>query len=86
MYGADVIQCYVGDIECSVDRPIKELKAYQKVFLEPGESKKVQLYLYKDAFEFYDVKKDDFVIEPGQFRVYVGDSLDNCGAAGDITL
>lgn len=86
MYGADVIQCYVGDVECSVDRPIKELAAYQKVFLEPGESKKVQLYLYKDAFEFFDVKKDDFVIEPGQFRVYVGDSLDNCETAGDITV
>lgn len=86
MYGADVIQCYVQDVECSVLRPLKELAAYQKVFLEPGESKQVQLYLYRSAFEFYDVNKEDFVIEPGQFRVYIGDSSDNCEAAGVITL
>lgn len=86
MYGADVIQCYVQDVECSVLRPLKELAAYQKVFLEPGESKQVQLYLYRSAFEFYDVNKEDFVIEQGQFRVYIGDSSDNCEAAGVITL
>lgn len=86
LYGADVIQCYIQDMECSVERPLKELAAYKKVFLEPGESEKVQLYLYKDAFEFYDIKRKDFVIEPGQFKVYVGDSLDNCEAAGIITI
>ncbi len=84
--GADVVQCYVQDVECSVERPLKELKAYKKVFLEPGQSKSIQLYLYEDAFEFYDVKREDFVIEPGQFRVYIGDSSDNCEIIGSITI
>lgn len=84
--GADVIQCYVQDMECSVERPLKELKAYKKVFLEPGESRSVELYLYEDAFGFYDVKSGDFVIEHGQFKVYVGDSSDNCMAALVITI
>ena len=86
MAGAEVIQCYVQDVESSVERPVKELKAYKKVFLNPGEEKNVTLYLDKHAFEFYDVSKADFIVEPGTFVIYIGNSSDNCELAGVVEL
>lgn len=56
--GAEVIQLYVGKNGSSpVERPIRELKGYQKVYLEPEEEKFVTLYLSKDAFSYYDVNR-----------------------------
>ncbi len=76
--GAEVVQCYVRDCECSVERPMKELKAYSKVFLQPGESKTVSFTLPRSAFAYYDVQYGDFNIEYGDFEIYVGTSSDNC--------
>lgn len=76
--GAEVVQCYVEDCECSVERPVKELKAYSKVFLQPGESKSVTLTLPRKAFAFYDVSCKEFKVEPGEFEIYVGTSVENC--------
>lgn len=76
--GAEVVQCYVRDCECSVERPVKELKAYSKVFLQPGESKTVSFTLPRSAFAYYDVQYGDFNIEYGDFEIYVGTSSDKC--------
>lgn len=76
--GAEVVQCYVRDCECSVERPVKELKAYSKVFLQPGESKTVSFILPRSAFAYYDVQYGKFNIEYGDFEIYVGTSSDNC--------
>lgn len=76
--GTEVVQCYVTDCECSVERPLKELKAFQKVFLEPGETKTVTLSLPYSALAFYDVTKGDFTVEPGRFVISVGNSSDCC--------
>lgn len=73
--GAEVVQCYVADCECSVERPVKELKAYEKVFVQPGNSEKVVLTLPRRAFAFYDVRERDFVVEPGAFEIHVGNSV-----------
>jgi len=62
-YGAEVVQLYVGDDKCSVERPVKELKGYEKVFLYPGQTKTVDIELDNSAFEFYSVKKHKWVIE-----------------------
>ena len=78
MFGAEVVQCYVSDVECSVERPIKELKGFEKVFLTPGQSKTVTMELDEEAFAFYDVEKKDFVVEPGAFKILVGNASDNC--------
>ena len=52
--GAEVVQLYVGSHDCGVVRPVKELKAYERVALEPGETKRVLLRLEEDAFCYYD--------------------------------
>jgi beta-glucosidase len=78
MAGAEVVQCYVTDCACSVERPLKELKAYSKVFLQPGEKREVSLSLPRSAFAFYSVEEREFVVEPGEFLLQVGNASDNC--------
>lgn len=72
--GAEVVQLYVQDKEASVERPEKELKAFQKVFLQPGESKEVTLTLNERAFQFYDEGKKGWTLEPGEFTLLIGTS------------
>lgn len=72
--GSEVAQLYVGDEVASVPRPEKELKGYEKVRLEPGETKSVEIRLSPDAFAFYDMNRHDFVVEPGDFTISVGAS------------
>ena len=67
--GAEVVQCYVGDAEASVARPPQELKAFAKVWLEPGATGEATLELDRRAFAFWDVTTDDWVVEPGEFDV-----------------
>ena len=72
--GAEIAQVYVTDDECSVVRPEKELKGFDKVYLKPGESKRVQVRLDDEAFRFYSLESHDFVVEPGTFTVSVASS------------
>jgi len=74
---AEVAELYVGDSHASVPRPVKELKAFAKVNLKPGETKRVTLTLDRRAFSFYDVKTKDWIAEPGDFTILVGSSSDN---------
>lgn len=75
--GAEVVQVYVGDKQARVPRPVRELKAFQKVTLQPGETKTVQLALDRAAFAFYDTNRHDWVVEPGPSEIAVGDSSRN---------
>lgn len=72
--GAQVIQLYVQDVKASVDRPVKELKAFQKVFLQPGETQTVTLSLNERAFQFYDEATHSWKAEPGKFNLLIGTS------------
>jgi beta-glucosidase len=72
--GAEVIQIYVSDDECSIDRPSKELQGFEKIFLQPGQEKTVQITLNESAFQFYSEAKHKFTIEPGSFTIYAGTS------------
>lgn len=74
--GSDVVQLYITDLKCSVDRPVKELKAFQKVVLKPGETKTVTLKTDKRALSFWDEETNDWKAEPGEFMAQVGDSSD----------
>ena len=71
--GAEVVQLYIRDEFSSVVRPIKELKAFQKVYLKAGESKEVTFTLTKENLMFYNEKLEK-IFEPGNFLVYVGSS------------
>jgi beta-glucosidase len=84
--GAEVAELYVGDTHASVPRPVKELKGFAKITLEPGETKPITLTLDRRAFSFYDVKKHDWSAEPGEFTISVGGSSDNIQLRGKFTL
>ena len=84
--GAEVAQVYVHDDQASVKRPEKELKGFQKVFLQPGESKTVTLTLNTNAFQFYDEAKKAWVLEPGKFGVLVGGSSRDIRLTGNVTM
>ena len=71
--GAEVVQMYIRDLFSSVTRPIKELKGFQKVFLQPGETKTVTLDITPESLSFYDIDMK-FTVEPGDFEIMVGNS------------
>ncbi len=74
--GAEVVQLYVSDKKASVDRPLKELKTFRKVFLQPGESREVKLTIGRDALSFYDEATGSWKAEPGQFEALIGTASD----------
>lgn len=77
---------YVHDVKSSVPRPYKELKGYEKVFLKKGETKRVTIELEDDAFSYYDMDKQRFVVEKGDFEILVGTSSECLPLKGSITL
>ena len=77
--GAEVAQVYVSDPVCSVMRPVKELKGFKKVFLKPGESRRITLDIPVSSLAFYSEAQSQFVVEPGEFILQLGAS------ASDIT-
>ena len=84
--GAEVVQLYVHDVKASVKRPDQELKGFEKVFLQPGESQTVTMQLPAEAFQYYDEAKKQWVLEPGQFEVRVGSASDDIRQTGTLTL
>ena len=72
--GQEVVQCYVRDVESRLERPIKELKAFYKLNLLPGESKTVNLSLDKTSFSFFDDQINKWIVEPGKFEIMIGSS------------
>ena len=75
--GAETIQLYVSDLEASVERPVKELKAFRKVFLQPGETKQVSLTIDRSALSFYNDQTGQWTAEPGEFKALIGTSSNN---------
>ena len=84
--GAEVVQVYVRDVKSSIDRPMKELKAFRRVNLKPGESQNVTFTLDQAAMSFYDPAKKDWVAEPGAFEVWVGSSSADIRLKGTFEL
>ena len=83
---AEVAQVYVGDDECSLVRPAKELKGFGKVMLQPGESKTVSVRLGEEAFRFYDPILRQWMVEPGAFTVHVGASSADIRLTGKLNV
>jgi beta-glucosidase len=72
--GAEIIQLYVSCKNSSVERPLQELKEYQKVLLEPNETKKITFVLDQKAFGFFDIRSKQFKAEAGLYEIRIGSS------------
>lgn len=70
--GRQVVQLYVEDVEASLIRPVRELKAFQKVELQAGESRELHFSLDRSAFAFFDTELDAWNVESGEFRIHLG--------------
>lgn len=77
VHGEEVVQLYIRDLVGSVTRPVKELKAFEKIALAPGESKQVSFTLTQDDLAFY-TRNMEFKAEPGDFKVFVGTNSEEC--------
>ncbi len=75
--GAEVAQVYVGDLKCTAPRPVKELKGFSKIYLEPGEEKQIVIELDRSAFSFWHPEKREWTVEPGEFKISVGSSSES---------
>lgn len=84
--GNEVAQVYVSDTESSADRPVRELKAFRKLHLSPGESERVELTLTERDFAFWDSEGRRWLVEPGQFVISVGSSSRALKLSGSIEL
>lgn len=85
VYGKETVQLYVGDEKSSVLRPLKELKGFRKVDLEPGEEKNVTFTVTPEMLQFFDDKTHGWRAEPGKFRLYVGASSSDIRSVATFT-
>jgi len=74
--GKEIVQLYIKDVEAAVERPVKELKGFQKIHLKPAEKKTVYFTLNKRDFAFWDETSSSWKVEPGKFEILVGSSSD----------
>lgn len=86
MAGDEIVQLYVHDVQSTIDRPVKELKGFSRVSLQPGEKKTVSIKLKKDAFTYFDESKNKWVLESGDFDILVGASSEDIRLKGTLKI
>lgn len=74
--GAEVVQLYISDVKSALPRPVKELKGFRKIFLQPGEAKDVTITIDKEALSYYSDVENKWVTEPGEFKALIGTASD----------
>ena len=85
--GAEVVQLYVNKQNGSpVQRPIRELKDFRKIYLEPNEEQTVSITLSKDAFSYYSVENTSFVVDNGAYKIELGSSSRDIKISADATI
>lgn len=84
--GKEVVQLYVGDNKSSLPRPQKELKAFDKIALNPGEEKTVTFTITADDLKYFDDARHEWVAEPGKFTLYIGSSSTDIRTKRSFTL
>jgi beta-glucosidase len=84
--GSEVVQMYVHQTKSNVVQPIKSLRGFQRVMLEPGEKKHVTLALPASQLSYYDVITHKFVVAPGLFNVMIGSSSDDIRLKADLEV
>lgn len=78
--GDEVAQLYVKHLDSAVERPVKELRGFQRIPLQPGETRTVKFPLAATGLTYWDSGKQSFVVEPGQVKIMVG------GSSADVRL
>ena len=84
--GKEIVQLYIGDDKCSVDRPVKELKGFQKIALAAGETKTIDFCITLKDLQFFDAATHSWKAEPGKFKAYIGASELDVRAIVPFTL
>ncbi len=84
--GAEVAQVYVGDPSARIKRPLKQLKGFERVELNPGETRRVTVTLNRRSLAYWDVNKNGWQVDPGKFAIYVGDSSENVPLQESFTV
>ncbi|MDD3078633.1 MAG: glycoside hydrolase family 3 C-terminal domain-containing protein [Paludibacter sp.] len=84
--GKEVVQLYVGDEKSSLPRPLKELKHFIKIELQPNESKNVTFDISVDDLKFFDDQKHEWIAESGKFKIYIGSSSADIRTVVDFEL
>ena len=84
--GKTVVQLYVGDRESSVFRPVRELKGFEKLELQPGEEKEVSFLLDRRAFAYWNTQIHDWHVESGEFNIEIGYSSRDIAAAAVVKV
>ena len=84
--GSEVVQLYVSDLKSSLPRPVKELKGFQKVFLQPGQNRDITITLDRSALSYYDDTRQEWVCEPGDFEALIGTASDRISSRVKFTL
>jgi beta-glucosidase len=82
--GSEIAQLYVHQQKSTLARPEKELKGFQKVFLQPGEARQVTITLKEDAFQYFNDELNQWVLEPGAFDILVGASSRDIKLTGKV--
>ena len=86
MAGSETVQLYIRDVKSSLPRPVKELKAFSKVHLQPGATQQVSMTIDKTTLSFYDDRAGQWTAEPGDFEALIGTSSDNISSVCKFTL
>lgn len=83
--GSDVSEVYVGEVHPAVPRPAEELKGFARVSLQPGETQRVKVLLDRRAFSYFDTASHDWRVDPGDFTIFVGHSVDQIDLKGTVS-
>lgn len=84
--GKEILQLYVRDPQCSIPRPVKELKGFQKVFCQPSETKTVEFTLNKRSFAYYNVEISDWYAESGIYEILIGAASNDIRLRGEVNV
>ncbi|MNO14172.1 Thermostable beta-glucosidase B [compost metagenome] len=75
--GGEIVQLYVANPQTDVFKPVKELRAFSKVYLNPGETKKVEMHFDIKDLAYYNIQDKDWVVENGEYRAMIGASSED---------
>jgi len=84
--GAEIAELYVGQQNPVITRPIKELKGFEKVFLQPGQSQTITLELNQRSFAYFNTAREEWDALPGTYNILVGGSSQNTPLHGQVSL